>query len=285
MTLTISSGISSILERFPNLTNKCKDDPIFILSAGWRSGSTLLQRLIMPSCFIWGEPFGHSGLIESLAGPLRCFNDRWPFPQFFYQGEEPTTLADQWISNLYPSVQDLLSAHQSFFRALFADPVRRQGIGRWGLKEVRLSADHAAYLKWLFPQAKFLFLVRNPYDAWRSYSAVEAGGWRWYYRWPDDPVTLSRFARNWRELAGDFIKNHQKVDGILVRYEDIARGDLAAVEDYLGVPLSREILCRDPRGNLPVPRASLSDSDCVALESEVGSVVAELGYGREATAG
>ena len=34
--------------------------PVFLFSAGWRSGSTLLQRLITHGgeVMMWGEPFG-----------------------------------------------------------------------------------------------------------------------------------------------------------------------------------------------------------------------------------
>src|ERR1700759_2808533 len=34
--------------------------PIFLLSTGWRAGSTLLQRILVtdPSLLLWGEPLG-----------------------------------------------------------------------------------------------------------------------------------------------------------------------------------------------------------------------------------
>ncbi len=56
--ITIKKGIAAIQKRWPNLENEEDERPIFILSAGWRSGSTLIQRLIMSKerILIWGEP-------------------------------------------------------------------------------------------------------------------------------------------------------------------------------------------------------------------------------------
>ena len=68
---------------------------------------------------------------------------------------------------------------------------------------MRLSADHAAYLALALPRAKLVFLIRNPYDAFRSYAARRDKGWRWSHRWPDHPLTPER-RRHWRELAGSF---------------------------------------------------------------------------------
>jgi hypothetical protein len=274
----LADGIAAIRRRWPNLRNECDDDPIFVLSAGWRSGSTLLQRLIVHRCFLWGEPFGLSGPIESLSDPLRCFTDRWPESHHFYDGLDSESLSKKFIGNLYPSVQDLLRAHQAFFERVFAEPARRAGAARWGFKEVRLSVDHAIYLKWLFPRAKFLFLIRNPYDAWRSYAARAAKGWRWFKRWPDEPLTVKSFAAHWRQLVTSFRDDHRQVDGLMVRYEDLERGEYTAIEDYLGFALSREAGLINPSDGGPPPLSELSEPDRTALEGGLGTLATALGY-------
>src|SRR4051812_3924849 len=43
----IISGVERLLKACPVVDTTNDDEPIFLLSAGWRSGSTLLQRLIM----------------------------------------------------------------------------------------------------------------------------------------------------------------------------------------------------------------------------------------------
>jgi hypothetical protein len=275
---TIEAGIAAIRQRWPELRNHWQGSPIFVLAAGWRSGSTLLQRLVMPSCFLWGEPYGHAGLIQSLSDQVRALTLEWPEPHFFHVGEGQDTLSTRFIANLYPSPQSLLFAHQAFFERLFVIPARQAGARRWGLKEVRLTVDHAIYLNWLFPQARFLFLIRNPYDAYRSYASRQAAGWQWFRRWPDEPLTTQLFARHWCELASGFVTAHSKVDGLLIRYEDLVGGDFERLEGYLGFQLAREAAELNPSDGGPPSLAEVCAEERVVLDAEVGALAASLGY-------
>ena len=253
--------------------------PAFLLAAGWRSGSTLLQRALMPEVFLWGEPYGHACPIPALAETLRAFTASWPEPGFFHRGEPAAELVDRPIANLYPPIADLRQSHRALLRTLLEAPARRAGSRRWGLKEVRLSIDHARYLKWLFPRAKFLFLHRDPRDAYRSLAARRADGVFWYRRWPGEPVDARLFARHWRELALRFLDGCAEVGGLLLSYADLAAGTVGAVEDYLGCPLSREAFAaRPPDG--PPPLASIPPADAAVLERELGDAPAALGYSR-----
>jgi hypothetical protein len=158
----------------------------------------------MSECLIWGEPLGQAGLIERLADPLRTVSDRWPEPHFVYRGQRIETLQEKFVANLYPPPQHWLAAHLAWFDALFAQPARAAGKPRWGLKEVRLSADHAAYLRWLYPRAKFIFLIRNPYAAFRSFAARRDKGWQWYpagHRIPSPPSCLAATGASYRQLS------------------------------------------------------------------------------------
>lgn len=75
----LADAIQCLTTRWPGIGETATTDcPVFVLSAGWRSGSTLLQRMLMPECFIWGEPYGHACLLQSLADPLRCMTNDWP---------------------------------------------------------------------------------------------------------------------------------------------------------------------------------------------------------------
>ena len=57
------------------------NEPVFMLTSIWRSGSTLIQRLLCsdPQIYIWGEPYGDAGIVphlfQSAKGLLR--NDVW----------------------------------------------------------------------------------------------------------------------------------------------------------------------------------------------------------------
>ena len=70
----------AIRRRWPDLRNDCREEPVFLLASGWRTGSTLVQRLIVRSCFTWGEPFGHAlsyqavnGIVERLRARTGIF--------------------------------------------------------------------------------------------------------------------------------------------------------------------------------------------------------------------
>ena len=234
------AGLAAIAARWPGLASPETSAPIFILSAGWRSGSTFLQRWLMRNSdvLIWGEPYRYSEPIHRLARQVCAFaQPDWP-PDFFFADhyDQRSDFSEEFVANLYPSMQEFLGAHLAYFRSLFIEPTARFNRGRWGLKEVALTTDDACYLKWLFPRARFLFLYRSPYQAYRSYRQ-----WRnWYRRWPDEPIfTPASFGRCWKELAADFVQNHGKVGGLLLPYEQLRTEETRKrLEDYLELTLA-----------------------------------------------
>jgi hypothetical protein len=277
-THTIAAGLAALTRRWPQVQSGSAEEPVFVLSAGWRSGSTLVQRALMSQCLIWGEPLGQAGLIERLADPLRTVSDRWPEPHFVYRGQRIDTLQEKFVANLYPPPQHWLAAHLAWFDALFAQPARAAGKPRWGLKEVRLSADHAAYLRWLYPRAKFIFLIRNPYAAFRSFAARRDQGWRWYHRWPSHPVTPELFGRHWRELTESFLAAGEALGGFVVQYEDLKTGGWEELREYVGFELSDTAMRSNPPDGGPPPLAALTAADLEPLRAEVEPLAAELGY-------
>ena len=98
--------LATLQARFPEaLGSRCDDAPIIVLSAGWRSGSTLVQRVLMSSeaVMIWGEPFARSGLVPRLLDQLRAFTPEWPSQSYLLENFSGR-LTDQWIANIYPGV-------------------------------------------------------------------------------------------------------------------------------------------------------------------------------------
>lgn len=253
------------------------DEPLFLLSAGWRSGSTLVQRLVNSGAayFLWGEPYSRADLVPRLADSLRPITAAWPRPDDVLH-EHDGALEDRWTANLHPDLETLLESHRALLRTLCAPPPGSPPDSGWGFKEVRLSADHALYLNLLFPRAKFVFLVRDPLDAYASYKT-----WRsWYVRWPEEQVrTAWSYAGLWSDLAGGFLTHAAAVDGVVIRYEDLVPGGpaIAALETLLGVPLDEGVLANRITGSEDGP-TRLSRLERRIIERRTAPVARRLSF-------
>ena len=276
----IFSGMQQLFAQCPPPPGD-DEQPIFLLSAGWRSGSTLLQRLLMsdPQVLIWGEPYDECGIIQALADSMKAFRPGWPPADYYYDGSEPVQLSGEWIANLFPSLEELRKAQRAFFDALFAEPARKAGTRRWGIKEVRLGAEHCYYLRWLYPNAQFVFLYRNPFDAYRSYCSH---GRNWYNTFPDKPVFTAReFGQHWRALTEGFLRHQRELRALMIRYEDLAAGiaPMAELQSALGLKINETIL-KSKVGSAERfgSRADIGHVDSWLLGRAVEPVATQLGY-------
>lgn len=277
----IVSGIGQLHSACPVVDVAGDEEPIFLLSAGWRSGSTLLQRLIMSDSrvLIWGEPYDECGMIQALADSMKALRPDWPPAEYYYNGAPPADLSSNWIANLFPSLQDLRKGHRAFFDAMFAEPSKRGGAARWGIKEVRLGSEHALYLRWLYPKAKFVFLYRNPLDAYRSYARY---GRSWYDIFPNKPIfTPTAFGKHWRQLMQGYLRDAKELDALLVRYEDLLgeRPPLAEIEAYLGIRMDYSLLsAKVGSSERSGKKANVSALEKWLLKRAVSPIADELGY-------
>ena len=240
---SVIQGLSQIKQRWPDIQSHEEQAPVFILSAGWRSGSTLMQRLIMSkqSILVWGEPYSHARVINHLADVVSSITDSWPQDEWFIDQYDLNNLKSTFVANMYPPVSDMQQGCLAYLKAMLEVPARERGFERWGLKDVRLTIEDAHFLKWLFPNAKFIFLCRNPYNAYKSYRLDRS----WYFEWPNKPVfTASEFGRNWNELAKGFYEGASDLGGIFIRYEDLVSGsiDHDALEKYLELEIDTSLL-------------------------------------------
>ena len=194
--------------------------PIFIFSSSWRSGSTLLQRSLCtdPSMIVWGEPYSDCNSIQSMATTTRALlQKKWPIPGSFVQKKPEVfqNLHKYFIANMYPQIEAFRQSHRLFLDNLFWTTARAQNFSRFGIKFVRLGLAEAQFLRWMYPDCIFLFLVRNPWDSWRSYK-----GYRWRYRYPKPPVTkVELFASIWQKHTSEFLQFDLKNAG-WIRYEE-----------------------------------------------------------------
>lgn len=143
---------------------------IFIF-AQTRSGSTLLMRAInqTPDVTIYGE---HGGLLHGYAAAYYAamgagLNDSRFKPEVL---KDPKMFAP-CLSCIDPGLFKKLT------RNYIADVLNADDAPRWGFKEVRYGKDPNckvfAMLAELFPNAKFVFLVRDPREQIQSVVSME----------------------------------------------------------------------------------------------------------------
>lgn len=286
----LPSRLQDALARTAAGSNPSQERPVILFSAGWRSGSTLLQRMIMEhnkDILIWGEPFAHSNIHDSLVNQFRAFTGQWPPSSFFLSSMRVGKISDSWTANLYPDVEHLFDAHRSFYQRLLRDPAVQAGRSSWGFKEVRLTIDHARYFRALYPQCKIVLLYRHPHDAYLSY---RKWGLAWARTWPARFIdTPYAFGRNWAQITRGYLDGWAGIDALLIRYEDLDNAvDLARLESYLGrhVPSSSAMRRIGRAGDDPPTgprpgRSTLPRIDRVLLNVATRHVLRDGGYARK----
>ncbi len=261
--------------------------PVFVLASIWRSGSTLVQRLLSsdPAIIIWGEPYGDAGIIPGLANSARALlRADWPHPMMILDEDANKKLYDVirdepyniWMANLYPKPELLRNSFRGMLDQLFHAPAQTLGRTRFGLKEVRYDGSTALFLQWLYPDARFIFLHRNPYDAWASYK-----GARWCYQWPKVVVDDVRmFAKLWRRNFESFLLFQSDPAAINILFEDLIRSPdtlIPMLEEHCGLTLKREVMHKKIRG-MDKDSMWVSDKEEAIIRQICGDIAEALGY-------
>lgn len=214
--------------------------PIFILGSGWRTGSTLLQRMLNDNgdLLIWGEPYSEGAVVQRLAESLTFLDPaagRFE-GRILPDGDQPPS-AEEWTATMTPPLHHLLAAQRAMLDRLFAAPARQHGRARWGIKEVVWDRSVIDLLVTLYPDARFVLLVRDPVAQWISYRPRTRKPW--FYRWPERPIgSPVSFGRMWRDLVTDFVAaDRDLAHATIVRYEDLqSPGELNRLTEFLDLP-------------------------------------------------
>ncbi len=251
--------------------------PVFLLASGWRCGSTLLQRLLCSSgeLLMWGEPYGRANIVPTLTRAAMVLREDWPGPGHFPDDHVFDKPSEHWIANLYPPPAAVVEGYAAMIDAWLAQPARARGFERFGLKEVRLQAMDAAFLEWLYPDARFLFLVRNPWDVWSS-----CKGATWYLQWPNQKVdSAAGLAAMWLRIVNSFV-GWPTDNAMLVRYEDLVKPsfDLEQIREHCRLdaidPAPRDTVIR----GMAKPPIPLDAGEVEQIRGIVGELASMLGY-------
>ena len=187
--------------------------PVFIFSASWRTGSTLLQRLLNTTdeLLIWGEP-------QFLIPARRMFDlatQSFSEAQWMRDQAEEEPLHQMWAPTICPDPAGIVPAFQGLFDQLYCHPSLAQGYVRWGFKEVRnFGIENAVFFRSIFPDAKIVFHYRHPFDAYASLKRTDF--YKSFEDAPFQPVQI--WAKNYAgfksRLAADldaFVISHEEV--------------------------------------------------------------------------
>jgi hypothetical protein len=259
------------------------DAPIFLLSTGWRAGSTLLQRILVtdPNLLLWGEPLGEMTVVSAISQMIANFISPRNL-QLWKDQLDPSSpaLSTSWVANLYPPTSNFRSGLRSLFDQWLREPARERGFARWGFKEVRFGATEASLLHWLYPNAKFLIISRHPYDSYRS--LADSGWGEVYHRYPDGGVdSAASFARQWNWLATSWSQLPADFPAIHVKYEDLIAGkvDFRAIESLIGIQIKESIALSASVGGT-AQRTQLGWYERLIISHEAAEGMRLLGYSK-----
>jgi hypothetical protein len=257
--------------------------PIFLLSTGWRTGSTLLQRILVtdPRLLLWGEPLGEMVLVSRITQMLSEFLS--PLNLGLWKNQVPpgsSSMATSWIANLYPPGDDFRLAIRSLLDRWLGEPARQRGFVRWGFKEVRVGAAEAIMLHWLYPHSKFVIVSRHPYDCYRSFSDSK---WRQVYtKYPEVPIdSATGFAKHWNRLAVSWSQLPVTFPVRHIKYEDLLMGevDFRELEAWLGLKIRENVALSVSLGGTAA-RSQLSWPERLIIARKAAAGMHALGYGK-----
>ncbi|MEQ6901066.1 sulfotransferase [Nocardioides sp. YIM 152588] len=202
--------------------------PVFVISAGWRSGSTAVQRLIVSSgeVFVWGEPFPTARLLPRLqriaaeVGVVDGQPDRTIAPS-----QIGPHMSTAWIATTNPAASTIMAGIKEMLETVYWTPLQETSFTSWGIKEVVTTPEQLRLLAETFPDAHFVCIVRNPISAYRSFRkfvisgvATKPGQFA-KLEWIKGP---RGYSRNWIRVARAFRTYRDDPRFHIFRHEDIA---------------------------------------------------------------
>ncbi|HVA50275.1 MAG TPA: sulfotransferase [Pirellulales bacterium] len=259
---SLAFSLADISRQVARPISDADDAPFFIFAAGWGCGERDLQRRLART---WGS--------ESTLDPLLITAMGW---QLVRSASCPQ-MAPEGAAERAPNAETFRQV--ACTQAAFLRGVCRAATGAceqnaWGATWTGLNGEHTLYLRLLFPRARFVFLHRNPIDAFvaalRSMgtsAAVEGRDLSW----------AAGFAEQWCRLVASFELWHKEVDGILVGYEQAMAASPGHIEAYLGERLSPPVSAAEPE-NGANSAAQLRADEVALLVERTREMAARLGY-------
>ena len=265
--------------------------PLIVLGVG-RSGTTLLRVMLDRNSQL-AIPY-ETFFVPQLA---HRHGRRPQLDKFIEDLGRLRTLYDWGITpeDVRPRLHDGMTTREAI-GAIFETYAERQGKTRWGDK-TPLYMQQLPLLERLFPDARWVHLVRDGRDAALSFLELPAGfsGKTWA-----QPRTVAQFAARWRTeiLAARRLGRHAGGRYLELRYEDLVADperevgrvcehaalawepgmlDHTRVSDAANMPEHRN-LAQPPTPGLRDWRSQMSHEDALAFEQVAGDILRSAGY-------
>jgi hypothetical protein len=172
---------------------------------------------------------------------------------------------------LNPPAEGFRNGLRSLLESYYRDPARELGKTRWGFKEVRHDMAAVRFLRDLYPQSRFVLIIRDPADSLASARATqtmllkkgllaEIGG-------------AETFLRHWARLGASFLESGDDPAVLRLHYEEMISSPSAAIErmgaffDLEPAGLDRAVFEVRRRGWLErEPRLTAEDREALRAE-------------------
>lgn len=201
--------------------------PIVISSPSSRCGTTLVQRLLTASDngFIYGEEIGQQihVLTGWLTGQLRFVERTGQAMDAEFEQALAGTLKD-WRPGLMPPSSVMLKAWTETYYQLPTTLMHHaQSIGRpiWGFKRPSFARETLRGFLSFMPQAKVVYVFRNPLDAAKSAKAR---------RFVTTTREIAAFCAEWAKNMGEIAELAQDDRVLFLKYEDLIERRLEHVQ-------------------------------------------------------
>lgn len=121
-----------------------------------------------------------------------------------------------FMANLLPDAKDVIEAQRIYIERLFAEPARKAGAQRWGIKEVRYKASFLDNFRLIFPDTAAVHVTRHPVDVLQSLEAWERSP---VQAW--DRLATIRAFRRWIVINESFLAAEPSELTLTLKLEDV----------------------------------------------------------------